>query len=190
MRKITSQKEKDKKKKLIITIGGLFLIVIMFFSVLGYSFQGMMDKGSKKITYNEFEFINQNGLWFVEGENFNLEFSYNPNEVEQIGSEINLFENYYQATLYIYSESPEAKLEISRNLDQFILRRQPACPEGEENCDEKWPVKTCESRFIIIQESNQSMITQKENCVFIQGPQENLTQLADEFLFKIFEIEQ
>ena len=32
-------------------------------------------------------------------------------------------------------------------------------------------------------------IYQQENCVFIEGPRENLTQITDEFLFKITGIE-
>jgi hypothetical protein len=190
MRKITSQKDKNKKKKLTIMIGGVLLIVIMFFSVLGYSFQGMINNDSKKITYNGFEFINQNGLWFSQVKNIDLVFSYNPKEVEKIISKVNSFESYFQNPLYIYSENQEAELEIYRNLDQHVLRRQYACPEQGGECEENWPIKSCKDNFILIEEGETSSITQTENCVFIKAPQENLTQITDEFLFKIFGIEE
>jgi len=61
---------------------------------------------------------------------------------------------------------------------------QNACLE-EEGCKEDWPTKTCEDNFIIIEEKNETSIIQDNNCVFIQGPQENLTKISDEFLFRV-----
>ena len=66
---------------------------------------------------------------------------------------------------------------------------QRACPE-DVICEsgEDLPVKTCSDNFIIIKESNTSSIRQENNCVFIEGQKEELTALADQFLFKTFGI--
>ena len=99
----------------------------------------------------------------------------------------NFLNNYAGKPLYISSKDAGATSEIASNLKQIALRMQPAC-FNESDCGQDIPSKTCEDNFIIIEEKNQTNIIQEENCVFIQGPQENLTQISDEFLFNILGI--
>lgn len=191
MRKIISKYKKDKKKKQNGMIIGLILVGVMLFSVLGYSFQGKENNDEKKLNYNDFEFIEQNGFWFTNVENLQFAFRYNPQQVEEINSELKYLNNYYGKPLYISSENSEAELEIYRNLfyqNQIVQRMQSACLNKEECENEDLPVKTCVDNFIIIKENNNSEIIQEKNCVFIQGKKENLTQITDEFLFKILGI--
>jgi len=191
MRKITSKYKEDKKKKRNGIIVGVILIGVMFLGIFGYSFQGKNDEedNAKKINYNGFEFVEQNGFWFTNIGNSQFVFRYNPQQVEEITSELKYLDNYYGKPLYISSENSEAELEIYRNLfyqNQIVQRMQSACLE--EACDGNLPVKTCEDNFIIIKENNTNEIIQEENCVFIKGRQENLTKITDEFLFKILGI--
>ncbi|GAJ01940.1 unnamed protein product, partial [marine sediment metagenome] len=86
MRKIISKYKKDKKKKQNGMIIGLILVGVMLFSVLGYSFQGKENNDEKKLNYNDFEFIEQNGFWFTNVENLQFAFRYNPQQVEEINS--------------------------------------------------------------------------------------------------------
>ena len=134
-------------------------------------------------------FVSQNSFWFLELGGLDFAFKNNPEQVEKIYSSLNYISNYQSKPLYIFSESDEAELEISRNLNQLVQRIQPACL-NKYGCVGNWPVKNCTDNFIIIKEDDISKITQEDNCVFITGPQENLTALADEFLFKILGIEQ
>ena len=192
MRKITSKYKEGKKKKLNGMIIGIILISIMFLGIFGYALQGNDndEEDTKKINYNGFEFIEQNGYWFTNIGNSQFVFRYNPEQVERVYSELNPLDNYYGEILYISSENSEAELEIYRNLfyqNQIVQRIQPAC--FEEECEGNLPTKTCEDNFIIIKESNNSEIIQDDNCVFIKGKQENLTKMTDEFLFKIIEIQ-
>jgi len=83
MKTIIQKKKKDRTKQLI--LGGV-LVVVMFFSVLGYAFQGKGDDSSKKIIYNGFEFVNQNGFWYLDMGQFQFAFKHNPREVEKIDS--------------------------------------------------------------------------------------------------------
>lgn len=190
MRKIISKQEEDKKRTRKQFIVGGVLIFIMLFSVIGYSFQGKEKDNIKKINYNGVEFIKQDNFWITKQGNLNFAFKYNPYEAEKINSKINKLENYYGKPLYLSSEDSEASLEIYRNLDQIVQRIQFACLENEKCNDKALPVKTCSENFIVIKESNNSEIKQQENCVFIYGNQENLTQLTDSFLFKAIEITQ
>jgi len=201
MRKIVSKHDKDKKNKRNQFILGGILIFVMFFSVLGYSFGGGdSDTNVKKVNYNGFEFIEQNDFWFLDYGSFKFIFKYNPEQVEEIDSELDKLNDYYGVPLYVSSENNEAELEIYRNLNPgvnpIVQRMQPACLEknesllGLEECDENLPIKTCEDNLIIIKESNNPKIVQKDNCVFIEGPQENLTRITDEFLFNILGITQ
>lgn len=192
MRKIVSQHKEEKRKKRNGMIVGVILISIMFLGIFGYIFQGRNDEedNTKRLNYNGFEFVEQNGYWFTNIGDSQFVFKYNPEQVERIDSELNPLGNYYEKTLYISSENSEAELEIYRNLfyqNHIVQRIQRACLE--EECDENLPVKTCEDNFIIIKESNNSEIIQEENCVFIKGKQENLAKITDEFLFKIIEIQ-
>ena len=190
MRKIISKYKEGKRKRRNGMIIGLILVGVMLFSVLGYAFRGGGNDDVEKLNYNGFEFVEQNGFWFTSIENFQFAFRYNPQQVEEIDSELKYLENYYGKPLYISSENSEAELEIYRNLfyqNQIVQRMQSACLE-EEECDENLPVKTCENNFIIIKKNNNSEIIQEENCVFIKGGEENLTKITDEFLFKILGI--
>lgn len=187
MRQITTQKDKERKNRTKQYAVGVILVLIMFLSVLGYSFQREEQDSTKKINYNGFNFINQNGFWVLEDQNFI--FRYNPLEVEKINSQILPLSNYAGKPLYISSENQEAGSEIYTNLNPIVQRIQYACLENE-TCDSDLPIKTCQDNFIIIKEADSNKISQNENCVFIQGPYENLTKISDEFLFKIIGIRE
>ena len=193
MRKIISKQEEARKKKRNQLIVGFALIFIMLLSVLGYSFSGG-NKSTTKIEYNGFNFIKQDDFWILNMKNFNFIFKNNPNQVEKINSDLKNLENYYGKPLYMYSKNYDAELEIYKNLfyyNQIVQRMQDACLEGNQtDCDETLPVKNCEDNFIIIRERNETKIIQENNCVFIEGKQEELTKITDEFLFKILGIEE
>lgn len=191
MRSIVGKKDSNRLKQLLL---GLILIFVMVLSVIGYGLNSDKEQSSNKINYMGFEFINQNNYWVLNiGEEKSpklLVFRYNPYEVEEVDTNLTSIENYYSKPLYYSSESSEAVIEIERNLfyqTNVIKRIQPACI-ANESCQGDWATKTCEDNFIIIKEDYESSITQNKNCVYIKGPQENLTLLTDEFLFKILGI--
>ena len=187
MRKITSKEKSEKKSQRNQMIGGIILIVIMIFSVVGYSLISNRDDGSETIVHNGIEFTKTSNLWKTELGEMTFSFLYNPEEVEEIASEINLIDSYAGKPLYIYSENSEAESEIYRNLfyqNQVVQRVQYACL-NEKDCYENLPVKTCEDNFIIIRESNETRVEQTDNCIFIEARREDLGKLADSFLYKM-----
>ena len=195
MRKIVSAEEEAKKKKRRQVILGVVLAFIMVASTIGFAIQSNSgignspqgDVSGNEIEYNGFKFVNQNGLWVLG----NFVFRYVPQQIPDItsdsGSDIKPASNYQGKPAYVYSEDDEAEIEIAVNLGQIAQRVQKACPE-DTICSGDLPVKTCSDNFIIIKESNTSSITQENNCVFIEGQKEELTALADQFLFKILGI--
>lgn len=189
MRRLVSREESAKKRKRNQIILGVILVGIMVFSTIGFAIQGNSsgnsgeDVSGNEIEYNGFKFVNQNGLWVLG----NFVFQSVPQQVEDIGEGIKTASSYQGMPAYIYSEDEGAEIEIGVNMGQIALRVQKACPENTV-CDEDLPVKTCSDNFIIIKESNVSRITQEENCVFIEGLNEDLVELADQFLFKVLGI--
>lgn len=192
MKKILSKAEEEKKKKRNQVIVGIVLVGLMVLSTIGYALQtspgGNGNTGQNspdKFSYNGFEFSYLNGIWVMG----NFAFRYNPSEVPDIGDELKDATYYQGKPLYIYSEHNEAESEIKINLGQISERIQPACPKGAEfNCSENSPVKTCEDNFIIIKKSAETQIRQDNNCVYIEGSDEDIVKLADQFLFKILKI--
>lgn len=201
MKKIRTKSSEAKKQKRNQMIVGVVLVFVMFGSVFGVIVNSFgQKKDSKDIEYNGIEFVEQNGFWFASKGGFNFVFRNNPEQVEEIGSELNYFNSYEGKPLYIYSEDDEAELEVLRNFfyqNQIVQRVQPACLNESvdifnktSECDENLPVKDCGNNFVIIRESNDTEIVQNKNCVFINGKRENLTEVTDEFLFKVFGIRE
>ena len=187
MRRIISKaNQKKKQRRNQIIISGI-LIFVMFFSVLGYGFLGRDNQSSNKLDYNGYEFIKQNEIWYLELGDFDFAFKNNPQEVEEITSQLKPLDNYLDKPLYIYSENKETEIEIYMNLQQIAQRIQYACL-NEDECEGDLPIKTCEENFIIIQKDEINEIVQENNCVFIRGKTEKLLELSDEFLFNILEI--
>ena len=186
MRKITSRRKQEKKQKRNQLIVGVAMILLLSLSIVGYGLGGKSIK-QNKVIYNGQEFVEESGYWFVEIGNLGFSFRYNPNEIEEIDSDLNLLNDYSGKPLYLSSEDIESSSEIYRNLvDQNLIvsRMQLACLEGKE-CDDELPVKTCEDNFIIIQVAETTNVIQEDNCVFIEGKLEDLAKITDGFLLNI-----
>ena len=190
MRNIESKKEIEKKRrKNQIIIGGILIFIMMAstFGILVDSFG--KNANVEKVEYNGYEFTNENDFWTTTIGDYEFIFKYNPTQVERIDADLRYLNSYYGVPVYISSEDYVSEVEIYRNMGNIVERFQGACLE-EKGCKENWPTKDCSNNFIIIRKANESKIYQDENCVFIEGRQENLTQITDEFLFWILDIEK
>lgn len=186
MRKIVSKESEAKRRKRNQIIVGVILIFVMFGSVFGIVINnfGGDENSENKIIYNGIEFFKNNNYWFATIGEFDFIFRYNPEEVVSIKGEVDKLNVYSGQVVYIYSEDETSEIEIYRNFQEIAQRMQKACIEGLECPDENLPVKTCDDKFIIIQESNVADIVQNKSCVYIQGESKELTKITDEFLFK------
>lgn len=187
MRKLVSKQERKKNSKRNQIVAGVVLVFLMIFSTLGFALQGGFGNSNNQdgeaVVHNGFQFTNINGFWVWE----NFVFKYNPKEVPNIGDNLKEIDSYRGKPLYIYSENEESNIEVYVNLGQVSERVQEACLEGSECANENFPIKTCTDNFIIIKEGNNE-VRQEDNCVYISGPQSQLTKLTDQFLFKILGI--
>lgn len=201
MRKLESKKDTEKKKRRNQLIVGLVLVAVMLFSVLGYGFQSQDNDSStqKNVEYNGFTFIpNGMGYYSLQIGNAQFLFKNTPKDINKTNSNLNLVSNYANKPLYVYSESQNAEIEIYRNLDGFLLRRQYACLDlgnnteiktnATTNCEENMPIKTCSDNFLIIEKGENIELTQYENCIFIRAPEPEMVAASDEFLFQILDI--
>lgn len=191
MRKLTSKTEEARKNRRNQIFLGMILVFIMLFSILGYSFQGNVEENREstdKINYNGFEFTKQGDFWLLNKDGINFIFKNSPKEVSAIEFSGELID-YENKMLYVYSESVEAESEIKTNMLQFVAGIENACPENF-NCSDSLPVKKCDENFIIIKESGEEKITREMNCLFLEGRKEELTKVADEFLFNVLGVRQ
>ena len=129
MRRLVSKEEEEKKRKRNQTILVVFLALIMVLSTIGFAIQGNSDSSTganeNEIEYNGYKFINQNGLWVLDNENFiNFVFRYTPREVPDMGFGIKPVGNYQGKPAYVYSEDSEAEIEIAVNLGPVAQRIQ------------------------------------------------------------------
>lgn len=192
MREIESKKEEEKRRRKNQIIVGVIMIFIMLGSTFGIivnSFNNNSNNNSN-VKYNGYTFTNTNDLWATAVGGNIFMFEYNPTQVQKVEANVNPMSSYSGKPLYVFSDDYLSEVEIYRNLQNVTQRIQGACPEDATNCSEDWPTKDCSNNFIIIKESNETAsISQNDNCVIIEGNEENLTQITDEFLFKIIGIE-
>ena len=191
MRSLVNKKDKSKQNQWIL---GIFLIIVMLFSVLGYALGGGDNQDNKKIEYNDIEFIQDNSEYWnfnIQGNNFMTK--YNPEETKDISfftySQIN---DYVSKPLYLVGKFQEPNYEIIRNLNNLVLRAQNACL-SEKDCLDNLPIKNCSvDNIIVIQEplveTDKGNIYQQENCIFITANLGNQTRYVDKFLFQILGI--
>ena len=189
MRSLVHKKDNSKRNQIIL---GVFLIIILGFSTIGYALGGRGEKESnEKIEYNGIEFIQDNsGYWYFEIQNNEFITRYTPPETEDIifFSSLNI-NDYSNKPLYFAGEIGEGSSEIGRNLiNRFVLRIQEACLD-EEGCIGDLPVKNCSNDNIIsfeqVPENGLETMYQEENCIFIFTDYMNQTRYADKFLFEL-----
>jgi len=181
IRRLISRKKRERQEKRKQMVIGIFLLFIMFLSIIGYSIQSGLGK-EKTLTYNGIEFVYTNGFWTVG----NFAFKYSPEEVPETSANLNDASFYEGLPLYLYSESADAEAEIRVNLRQIANSLLNACPESV--CNEEAPVISCNEdseNFIIIRKNTKTDIRQENNCVYIEGPEQDLAMLADQFIYKI-----
>ena len=184
IRNLESKQEVEKRKRKNQWIIGGILIIVMLGSTFGYAFYQLSGNKTDitKFSYNGYNFLNENDFWTTTIGSYKFMFKYNPSQVERIPAKVNYLNTYSGAPLYVSSEDYVATAEVYQNLGNIVQRFQGACL-NETNCQENWPIKDCSNNFIIIRISNESRIYQDQKCVFIEGKQENITQITDEFLF-------
>ncbi|MFH1358946.1 MAG: hypothetical protein ABIH37_03605 [archaeon] len=194
MRKIKTEKDKQRESRRNMWLIGGVLILLMVFSTLGFAFNSKMDEGSsEKVDYNGIQSFKQNDYWVFNLQGYDFITTYNHEETKDIIF-INslIIQDYANQPLYLVGEQGLHFNEIGRNLDKrFVLRISYACL-NEEDCEGDLPIKDCkEDKMIVYQKPKDGeieTITQEDNCIFITANPENSAKYADVFLFDILGI--
>ncbi|HRZ85691.1 MAG TPA: hypothetical protein P5277_02825 [Candidatus Paceibacterota bacterium] len=190
MRKIDSRENQERKSREKQLIVGIILIVLLIISTIGFAFMSDEEKSNnqKTVNYNGVKFINNGDNWFAQIKGYTIQTKYNPQETENLSIKISSSINdFYKKPFYYTPSLSNGNYEILKNLNQFVERNQEACLSGE-NCT-GLVKKTCSDNFIIFKESNLSLVYKSNNCIYIEGPNEDHVKLADGVLFKILGIQ-
>ncbi len=197
MRKIRSQSEIVRGKRVNQVVVGAVLIGLMVISTLGYSL--MSGDGEVENNVNELgvNFVRDGGLWKISVDGNVFGFQYLPSEVDDVFvSGDYYFENYSNEVLYFVNGN-EGVSEILNNFGRYVLRYQDAClrqavtgdgswvTDEATECDGDLPKKSCDSNLIIFEDGNETMIWRNESCVYIVG---DAVRGADAFLYKALKI--
>jgi len=186
--------KKETKNKLVI---GIVLVIIMVLSTLGYAILSSEKEISReKLEYNGIKFTQtEGGYWQFQAQGISFLTQYAPKDTENISSAIFIGPgNYAGKTLYFIGEEAPSKSEIILNFNgRLVSRVQPGSvclKANEDKCNNDTPVKDCSTdNIIIIEESNETKITQDENCVTIAAPYQEQARAADAFIFKILGVQ-
>jgi hypothetical protein len=175
MRKIGTEKEIEAKRKKNAGRIGIFMLLLLLLSTLGYSFlNNSVDNVQNPTNTDE---VIAGGYSAVIG-GVQMSFINSPEEVKDVPvSALMRVQDYAGATLYIDSENSGITAEIASTLGKFALRVQEAC-YGE--CERDLPEKECNENLIIWKTSEKNVVYQDERCVFIEGN----TKAVDAFLYK------
>lgn len=190
MRKIETKVGKKKREKRNKIIVGLVLVGLMVLSTIGYAFYNTdSDNKEKELKVRCVDFfLLEDNLWHFVIDNNQFSTVFSPKEVQNIPITLDLkLADYYNKPLYFSSDSNrEGMIEINRNLGNFIPRAQRACLSV---CEEDLPQKDCRNdNIIIIRESNETLIRQEDNCVFLLSPKSDSLKISDAFIYKILDI--
>lgn len=163
-------------------IVGLFLLIIMAVSSIGYAFLSGDDTNKDTSSQNGLVY-EKNGMWFSNIGTNQIAFSSSPESVKNISLDINVTLNdYYQEVLYYVDESNGIYSEMSYSLIPYLLRIQPACLG---NCSRDAPSKNCSGSDNIViwdKTKTENKVYQSEKCIFIEGD----VKSVDAFLYRLF----
>ncbi len=178
MRKIQTEQERERKKKRNNLLLGIFILVILIGSTLGYAIiyaGGFSDTPSQNTQNPE-----NLGYWSGEYNGQTVYFLNSPENIGNISVETDkAISDYSGKIVYVDSENPTIINYLSSTLGLFTQKIQEACLGS---CERNIPEKTCEENMIIWKDSGENKVYQEKNCVFIEG---DLTTV-DAFLLKIF----
>ena len=191
MRRIETRDAIERKKKRNTAIVSVFMLVVLLLGTVGFAFSfndGPGDSGSGSSSsggsVGGVNYDNARGLWYLDVGGQVIYFSNSPAEVADVEIDsLKMLGDFSGRSLYISSDNQGALNEIGSTLGLYASRVQEAC-YGE--CGENLPEMNCTSgnNLIVFGESENSVVYDNEDCVFIEGDLETV----DAFLYRILGI--
>jgi len=199
LHKAEKEEPEDKKetKKLLMALGVIAVICISFLVWFYYSKNKPIEFPSYE--YNGFTFTKIEGLWHTEwqrgNELFSVHLRYGPKESENIPIIRYSNETFkINKTVYItFDPGTElgyialASTEISLNLhNTFGIKPIAACTENKTQPCSKRPIITCTNTnesVIYIRKGDETGLFTNNNCLIIQGKDEDIVRAADKVIW-------
>ncbi len=199
---MTEEKPAESGKGTAIIVISIIVIIAAFAALLALG----KDNGGK-VNYNGFDFVNAEGIWRTEwqreGQPYELDFRFNPKDVEDIPVIGKTDFRFQFETVYLTLDPVEertqetaylnlAAVELSRKLvEPFERNVTAACTRNETDACASRPIITCEntnSSVIYLKMADEAKIILKGNCAVIQGQGEEIVRAADKALFQWLKI--
>lgn len=177
--------KKSKGKKILLPI---IICFIMITSILGF----MSSSDSEKVKYNRYKFNKINNGWLTYYNNNKIILSNNPNELENYEIKVDLDELNSAQKIYL-STNPKDNLflgNLQNNIFPFLIPKiVVVCYKDSEDCV-NLPLKNCSDadknvKVILIKKSEDSKFYYKNNCLVIQGNQEDIIKMIDKLTLEL-----
>ncbi|MFH1839900.1 MAG: hypothetical protein ABH849_02010 [Nanoarchaeota archaeon] len=174
-------KKKDNNKKKVFL--GIFIVVIMVSSILGYTFKE--DEEDSGIVFNGVQFYQNQDKWVAYVGNGYFAFDYLPNEVEEIQYETFQINSNKVYLGYIPTEKnvnfDYGLSKVYSTLNSLGIKSVLACSE-EENCPDI-PLVDCSNEFQVVSfiESEDNKIYKEDNCIILECTSDEISKCADTF---------
>jgi len=177
-----AQGAEDEGKKRNVKILGIFLLLILAVSSIGYAF--LSSDNQMETTTDDLKegvVIEQNGRWVAKAGGQIIAFSSSPESIANITDSSTLgIGDYYQQSVFYAEDGNALSYELSQNIGIFAKSIQPACYGP---CSLDIPEKNCTDKLIIWnRNSTINKVYQQDNCVFIDGD----IRAVDAFLYRAF----
>jgi len=209
---LETKKDQEKKSKRNRMWIGLFIVVLMVASTVGFALLQTTREETEESQqeYNNQKFVKTDRGWQTQtsvlGKIITINTFYLPQELENITTSGQaILDNFRSKTIYLVADDYEERQAASflwSALNPIALRIQMACLEEESNdsfCqDNNLPTKNCDNAnqqntIIIIKEITEeniqtTTINFKNSCLLIEDKKKNLIKAGEKAIFMIFGI--
>ncbi|MBR9677603.1 hypothetical protein GOV04_05680 [Candidatus Woesearchaeota archaeon] len=165
-------------------------------------------EGENNYIYNGFSFIKYDGLWWTQlslyGDVYFLPLHFGPRESKQVPITGQLSKSFDASNQVYITFDPEqttglqytalAASEIGLSLKKALLRQGiAACTKNNSDACYNRPIITCDNTelpVIYLEHSNNTQIILDDNCIIVQGQNEELVRATDRMLLTWYQIMQ
>jgi hypothetical protein len=187
MRRTEAKAEKRKKRAM-----GIFIVVIMTMSVLGYMFG---KDSTEQSDYNDFKFYQSGNKWATKIDDNEYVFNFFPSQVENINVSSDIISRLDDSlqidmTSDVDSEYKEAIALAEFELSGYLFYNEQYARLGftELNEYEKPKITCLDSTFsvpvILFEKSNETIIYSEGNCIIANAKSESdIVAIKDRLLY-------
>ena len=184
MRRIKSQEQIEMEKARNVKIMSGFMLAVLLLGTVGYAFSGSFDSNSDDGNNNGN--VDENSdVGFVQPTinygNQNIPITLKKGDVK--GIQVNIQKSLSDLsgkTLYLdFEEENYLASEIQRSIGLFVSDIRRAC---YGTCESDLPERTCEDNMLVFRKSEEDIVRQENNCIFIDGD----LKAVDAFIYHVF----